>query len=57
MQFVLENRNLQHVCMYEKRGKINYSCLQTIGAAFFLKQWGPYNIAIWVIIAITDKHS
>lgn len=24
---------------------------QTIGAAFFLKQWGPYNIAIWVINA------
>ena len=21
---------------------------QTIGAAFFLKQWGPYNVAVWV---------
>lgn len=25
---------------------------QTIGAAFFLKQWGPYNIAIWVIMPL-----
>ena len=24
---------------------------QTIGASFFLKQWGPYNVAIWVSFA------
>ena len=25
---------------------------QTIGASFFLKQWGPYNVAIWVKLKI-----
>ncbi|XP_070533455.1 ras-related protein Rab-20-like [Ptychodera flava] len=28
-------------------GKFQDTLSQTIGAAFFLKQWGPYNIAIW----------
>ena len=36
---------------------ISYWCvtdspLQTIGASFFLKQWGPYNVAIWVKLKI-----
>jgi len=26
--------------------------VQTIGASFFLKQWGPYNVAIWVSLLL-----
>ncbi|XP_077990036.1 ras-related protein Rab-20-like isoform X2 [Glandiceps talaboti] len=28
-------------------GKFEETISHTIGASFFLKQWGPYNIAIW----------